>query len=131
MKPASGLVAEPAPKIPEKLRRAADAVYGPRIQGCGLTHAPVNEQGVVLLFGMLAEKLGFEIEMVRTGYPDCEAMRKGKDGKWRRVLIEFEFVSSRFNHDPAGCDLIVCWEDDSNKTQLEVLELKKHVGAGA
>ncbi|MBL8888191.1 MAG: hypothetical protein JNK16_16155 [Phycisphaerales bacterium] len=66
--------------------------------------------------------------MVRTGYPDCEAKRKGPDGKWRRVRIEFEFLSSRFNHDPAGCDLIVCWEDDANPTRLPVLALKNHVG---
>ncbi|MBX3389289.1 MAG: hypothetical protein KF691_07510 [Phycisphaeraceae bacterium] len=120
----------PAPsKPPIKPRPRTDELfYGDPIHCCDMAHAPVNEQGVVLLFGILAKKLGFRIEMVRTGYPDCEAKRKGKDGKWRRLRIEFEFVTSRFNHDPAGCDLIVCWEDDANPTNLEVLELKNHVG---
>lgn len=110
-----------------KAKKSAEIVYGDRIHGCGMAHAPVNEQGVVLLFGMLAGKLGFEIEMVRTGYPDCEAKRRGKDGKWRKVLIEFEFLSSRFDHPPRGCDLVVCWEDDNNVSGLEVLELKRFV----
>jgi len=104
-----------------------EMVYGDRLHNCGMAHAPVNEQGVVLLFGMLAKELNFEIEMVRTAYPDCEAKRQGKDGKWRKVLIEFEFATSRFDHDPEGCDLIVCWEDDRNTTGLEVLELKKYM----
>lgn len=108
--------------------RNNEMFYGDPIHCCDMAHAPVNEQGVVLLFGMLAKKLGFRIEMVRTGFPDCEAKRKGDDDKWRRVRIEFEFLSSRFNHDPAGCDLIVCWEDDANPTRLPVLALKNHVG---
>jgi len=108
--------------------RTNEPFYGDPIHCCDMAHAPVNEQGVVLLFGILAKKLKYRIEMVRTGYPDCEAKRQGPDGKWRRVRIEFEFLSSRFNHDPAGCDLIVCWEDDANPTNLEVLELKNHVG---
>ncbi|MBL8875398.1 MAG: hypothetical protein JNM86_06335 [Phycisphaerae bacterium] len=110
----------------EKTKR--EPVYGARLEGCDMVHAPTNEQGVVLLFGMLARKLGFLIEMVQTGYPDCEAKRMGADGKLRKVRIEFEFVSSRFDHNPDECDLIVCWEDDSNPTNLEVLELKNHVG---
>lgn len=110
----------------EKTKR--EPVYGARLEGCDMVHAPTNEQGVVLLFGMLARKLGFLIEMVQTGYPDCEAKRMGADGKLRKVRIEFEFLSSRFDHNPDECDLIVCWEDDSNPTNLEVLELKNHVG---
>lgn len=108
--------------------RTNEMFYGDPIHNCDMAHAPVNEQGVVLLFGMLAKKLGYRIEMVRTGYPDCEAKHKGLDKKWRRLRIEFEFVTSRFNHDPTGCDLIVCWEDDANPTHLPVLALKDHVG---
>lgn len=114
--------------LASKEKHKRETVYGVRLDGCDMLHAPTNEQGVVLLFGMLASKLGFLIEMVRTGYPDCEAKRMGTDGKLRKVRIEFEFLSSRFDHDPDECDLIVCWEDDSNPTDLEVLELKNHVG---
>jgi len=122
----NGIRINPKPNKPTP--RTNEPFYGDPIHCCEMAHAPVNEQGVVLLFGMLAKKLNFRIEMVRTGYPDCEAKRKGPDGKWRRLRIEFEFKTSRFNHDPAGCDLIVCWEDDANPTNLEVLELKNHVG---
>jgi len=102
-----------------------ESFFGDPITGYDLLHAPVNEQGVVMLFGMMAKKLGFQIEIVRTGYPDCEAKRKCDDGKWRRVRIEFEFATSRFHHNPAGCDLIVCWEDDAKGLGIEVLALKK------
>jgi len=107
------------------IRKKVESFFGEPLDGYAMSNAPTNEQGVVMLFGMMARELGFEIELVRTGYPDCEAKREGADGKWRRVRIEFEFVTSRFRHDPAGCDLIVCWEDDSKKKEVEVLELKK------
>lgn len=55
------------------------------------------------------------IEDIRAGYPDCTAI--GKSG--RRIEIEFEYESSRFNHpdDPAGklCDWVVCWIDNAKK----------------
>ncbi len=102
-------------------------LFGERIEGYELLHAPVNEQGVVVLFAMMAKKLGFLIELVRQGYPDCEAKRRGPDNKWRRVRIEFEYCTSRFNHDPAGCDLVVCWVNDSRKCPVDVLELKSEI----
>jgi hypothetical protein len=40
-----------------------------------LPREPVNEQGVVLLFGMLAKELGYMIEAAQMGFPDCEAKR--------------------------------------------------------
>ncbi|MBX3381314.1 MAG: hypothetical protein KF805_14560 [Phycisphaeraceae bacterium] len=110
------------------IRKAVESFFGEPLDGYAMSNAPTNEQGVVMLFGMMARELGFEIELVRTGFPDCEAKREGPDGKWRRVRIEFEFVTSRFDHDPAGCDLIVCWQDDSRSAAvgtLEILELKK------
>lgn len=92
----------------------------------GLQHAPVNEQGVVFLFGMVARELDYVVEVVRTGFPDCEAKhRVGKD-RWEKVRIEFEFQSRNFidhDHDLNGCDLIVCWENNWNNCPLEVLEL--------
>jgi len=47
--------------------------------GCGTK--PVNEQGVVLLFGMLAKELGYVIEAVQTGFPTA---RPSADcsGRW-------------------------------------------------
>ncbi len=92
-----------------------------------LLHAPVNEQGVVLLFGMVAGELGFAIDTVQPGFPDCDAKRRVGPARWESVRIEFEFRSRAFRehrHDVAGCDLIVCWEHDWPDCPIEVLELR-------
>jgi hypothetical protein len=103
--------------------------YGPFLNFRGLQHAPVNEQGVVFLFGMVCFELGFVVEAVRTSYPDCEAKRRvnRRRNEWERVRIEFEYCSSDFQnhgHDPNGCDVIVCWQHDWTECPLEVIELK-------
>ena len=102
------------------------STYGSFLNFRGLQHAPVNEQGVVFLFGMVCFELGFVVESIRTGYPDCEAKRRvsQKGDKWERVRIEFEYRSSNFDHDPNGCDLIVCWQHDWPECPLEVVELQ-------
>lgn len=102
--------------------------YGNPIDFRGLRHEPVNEQGVVFLFGMVARELGYHVEAVQTGYPDCEAKRQVDAGKWQRVRIEFEFESRNFRdhgHPPDGCDVIVCWRHNwpDCPPHLEVLEL--------
>jgi len=50
--------------------------YGNPIDFRGLRHEPVNEQGVVLLFGLVAKELGYIVEAVQSGFPDCEAKRQ-------------------------------------------------------
>jgi len=107
--------------------------YGQDIQFRGLRHAPVNENGVVFLFGMVAEELGFEVENVQSGFPDCEAKRRRSDGTFERVSIELEFKSSEFvrhGHDANQCDVLVCWEHDWEKCPraLQVIELKSLIG---
>lgn len=103
---------------------AEGRMFGDVLNYGAMLHEPVNEQGVVLLFGMMAGELGFLVESVRTGYPDCEGKRRVDGGKWERVRIEFEFRSGRFDHDVKGCDVIVCWEHDWKECPLEVIELK-------
>jgi hypothetical protein len=49
--------------------------YGEPMDFRGLRHAPINEQGVVYLFGMVSRELGFLIESVKAPYPDCEGKR--------------------------------------------------------
>jgi len=103
--------------------------YGSFLNFRGLQHAPINEQGVVFLFGMICFELGFIVEAVRSGFPDCEAKRRidRKKDHWERVRIEFEYRSSTFRehgHNPSKCDLIVCWEHDWEECPLEVIELK-------
>ncbi len=102
--------------------------YGNPIDFRGLRHEPVNEQGVVFLFGMLARELGYMVEAVQAGFPDCEAKRQIGVGTWQRVRIEFEFESRNFRdhgHPEDGCDLIVCWRHNWPECppHLEVVEL--------
>ena len=104
------------------------AIYGNPTNFRGLRYEPVNEQGVVLLFGMLAKDLGYLIEAVQKGFPDCEAMRQVAPERWQRVHIEFEFESKNFRdhgHPLTGCDVIVCWRHnwDDCPDHIEVLEL--------
>ena len=102
--------------------------YGNPIDFRNLRHEPVNEQGVVLLFGMLAEELGYMVETVQTGFPDCQAMRQIAPERWQRVKIEFEFESKNFRdhgHSLTDCDVIVCWQHNwaDCPKDIEVLEL--------
>jgi len=66
-----------------------DKMVGRLIKINGMAYAPTNEQGVVFLFGRLAERLGFTIEHIQTRFPDCTARREG--GK---CYIEFEYRAS-------------------------------------
>jgi hypothetical protein len=105
--------------------------YGPLIRSRVMVYAPTNEMGVICLFSSMAEELGFLILRIQTGFPDCEAMRIVEGGRLRPLSIEFEYESRNFlkhMHDPAGCDLIVCWEHNWPECPLEVIELKKEIG---
>jgi hypothetical protein len=122
----------PPNKVPPKKLRFAPLedrpTYGRPIDFRGLRHEPVNEQGVVLLFGMVAKELGYIVEAVQSGFPDCEAKRQIAPQRWQRVHIEFEFESRNFRdhgHPPSGCDVIVCWRHNWPQcpAQIEVLEL--------
>ena len=111
-------------------------IMGPPFDSSVLTNAPMNELGVVFLFGMLAAELGFQVESLRSAYPDCEARRQIQPGKWQRVRIEFEYESRNFaahGHDPAQCDIIVCWKHNwvSCPPHIEVIELSKIVARTA
>jgi hypothetical protein len=115
----------------EPLRRQAARLYGETLDLPHFRHAPTHEQGVVLLFGMLAERLGYIIERAGPGFPDCDAKRRLPGGDWQGVRLEFEMESRNFRihgHDAAACDLIVCWEHNWADCPLEVLELKSEIG---
>ena len=87
-------------------------MYGDPIDFRGLRHEPVNEQGVVFLFGMVAKDIGYLVEAIQGGFPDCEAKRQVSRGHWQTVQIEFEYASRNFiehGHDPEKCDVIICW----------------------
>jgi hypothetical protein len=118
-------------RLKAPLRKQAGRLYGETLDLPHFRHAPTHEQGVVLLFGMLARELGFIVERAGPGFPDCDAKRRLQGGGWQGVRIEFEMESRNFRvhgHDAAACDLIVCWEHNWADCPLEVLELKSEVG---
>jgi hypothetical protein len=87
-------------------------LLGPPLDLPGFVYEPANEMGVILLFGMLALRLGFIIESAQLGYPDCQAKLEVEPGRWQHVRIEFEYESRHFRahrHDALLCDIIVCW----------------------
>lgn len=118
-----------------------EPVYGETILGTTLPGAdgielplllaPTNEQGVVLLFGAMARKLGFVVLRIQTEYPDCEALREMEPGRWQRTPIEFELESKNFllhGHALEKCKVIVCWEHNWKECPVEVVELKRAIG---
>jgi hypothetical protein len=109
-------------------------IMGPPFSLPGMANEPVNEMGVVFLFGMVAHRLGFSVESLQPGFPDCEAKREVEPGRWQRLRIEFEYESRKFRehgHDAAQCDLIVCWKHNWPRCppSLEVLELSALMGS--
>jgi hypothetical protein len=107
-------------------------IYGMPLKMPVLRNAPTSEGAVMVLFGALAERLGFAVEKVQTAFPDCEALREVAPGKWQRVWIEFELYSRNYlehKHGGKVCDIIVCWEHNWPECPegIEVIELSKVV----
>jgi predicted RNA-binding protein len=117
---------------PRQPKRGLKQEYGAPLEFKGLRHAPLNEQGVVYVFALVARDLGFTVEAIGTAFPDCEAKRQmdRKGERWQRVRIEFEYFSSDFRrhgHAQEGCDIIVCWKDDWPECPLEVIQLSEEI----
>ena len=127
--PQAPLVEEPAvdrPCAAPTKRR----VFGPPLNFRELRHEPINESGVIYLFGMVAGELGFLVESIAAGFPDCDAKRTTRGGFYERVKIEFEYRASNFRlhgHDASQCDLVVCWENDWPACPIDVLELRQEI----
>ena len=107
-------------------------VYGEALGHSGFRHAPTNEAGVMILFGVMSAELGFAIEAVHAAFPDAEVKRRRESARntWERLRVEFEFESRNFHHhghDPAACDLIICWSHNWPDCPLPVLELKREL----
>lgn len=107
-------------------------LYGEPIDFRGLRHAPINEQGVVYLFGMVSRELGFYVEAIQQGFPDCEGKYLFDKNKnlWAKARIEFEYRATSFQehgHDINQCDFIVCWINDWPECPITVIDLKKEI----
>lgn len=74
-------------------------------------YEPTNEMGVVFMFGQVIGDLAYKMAYMDDAYPDCVVL--SPTGKL--VRVELEYRSSAFifhKHDPALCDLVVCWLKD-------------------
>jgi hypothetical protein len=116
-------------KFPSKPKE--ELVIGEPLDFEGLTNAPMEENGVIFLFGKLHERMGIRIKAIRKGFPDATGEVWIKGRLYPRT-IEFEFHSSDFKrhgHDASKCDIIVCWEHDWNDCpeHLFVVELKSEL----
>jgi hypothetical protein len=128
-----GMEMSPSPECEQKKPRVMTdrPVYGPLIRPYPMIHGPINENGVLYLFGTVSERLGFVVTLIQGAFPDCYAMRLVDVDRWQPVRIEFEYGSRNFLrhlHDPSGCDIIVCWKHNWPECPLEVIELSKIVG---
>ncbi|MCX5638656.1 MAG: hypothetical protein NTX52_13350 [Planctomycetota bacterium] len=111
------------------MEKSDKSLVGDLINFRGLVYSPLNENGVVFLFGKVAEDLNMYVEEIKPGFPDCIARRFTGKG-WERIRVEFEYTSSNFKqhgHDPNDCDTIICWEHDWNNCPIEVIELKDRI----
>jgi hypothetical protein len=70
---------------------AKKSIVGDLINFRGLVYSPMNENGVIFLFGKVVEDLNMYIEEIKPGYPDCVGRRFTGKG-WEEVSIEFEFI---------------------------------------
>lgn len=106
---------------------SAGPVYGMPLITSPLAFGPMNEAGVLFLFGMLAERLGFIVTHVQTAFPDLQALVRVDENSCQMVKIEAEYESKNFRehmHSAKDCDLIVCWIHNWPDCPLEVIELR-------
>lgn len=113
------------------LKPKEEVAIGEPLDFEGLTNAPMEENGVIFLFGKLHDRMGIRIKAIRKGFPDAVGEVWIKDRLYPRT-IEFEFRSSDFKrhgHNPDKCDIIVCWEHDWNDCprHLFIIELKSEL----
>src|SRR5262249_4144959 len=110
-------------------RRPDRPIYGRPMFGT-FSFAPINEQGVLFIFGAVAHELGFFISRVQTEFPDVEALREVGPNQCQKTHWELEYESRNFlmhMHPLDGCDGIICWIHNWPECTLEVIELKSVV----
>lgn len=84
---------------------------------------PTNEAETIELYKLVQGWLGWRIVHLQTAFPD--AIIENRNGA--QLVAEFEYRASNFRnhrHDPAGCDLIICWRHDWSSAHLPVWALE-------
>jgi len=106
-----------------------DMCVGKPLNFRGLVYEPLNENGVVFLFALVARDLGFYVEGIREAFPDAFGKRK-ENHRLHPVEIEFKFKSSGYKKYFAKgrlCDVIICWQHDWKECPIEVIELRSKI----
>lgn len=83
---------------------------------------PTNEQETIELFKLAHDWHGWAIAHLQTAFPDAVI----ENAAGARLVVEFEHRARGFQahgHDPAGCDLIVCWVNNWPDAPLPVWAL--------
>ena len=78
-------------------------------------YEPRNESGVVFMLGQVIGQLRYKMAYMDGSYPDCVMVSPSGT----LVRAELEYRSSNFimhRHDPALCDLVICWLNDRELT---------------
>jgi len=84
---------------------------------------PQNEEETIALFKLVQYQLGWRIAHLQTRFPD--AVIENESGQ--QLVVEFEYLSRNFKdheHDPNGCDLIICWKDNWKNPPVPVWALR-------
>lgn len=107
---------------------SADALVTKALNSLGIKKVPDYENEVLALFSKLHNELGFPVLVeVQPLFPDVIA--ENREGKEKS--IELEVWASNFDHDPKGCDYLVCWDNDlgseSPKDFPEIISIKTHL----
>lgn len=97
------------------------------LNALGLLFEPKSHDEVIFLFSKLHIELNFPyITKIQRDYPDIFVLDDNREIK----KIEIETYASQFNHDPNGCDYIVCWENDLDEVMddwPEIIQLKDFI----
>jgi hypothetical protein len=112
---------------PAKPQRAKN--LGKQMDFRGLRHEPINREGVMFIFGMIATELGFVITSISDDFPAAEGRRcvDIATDNWEEVELDFYFLSSDLKKtitSDSEFDIVICWKHDWPDCPLEVLELK-------
>jgi hypothetical protein len=104
---------------------SADLIALKVLNKIGMKNIPSYENDIVALFSKMHGDLGFPVIVeVQPLFPDVIA----EDSQGNQKRIELELLASNFDHDPKGCDFIVCWENDlgeeASKNLPKIISLK-------
>jgi hypothetical protein len=93
----------------------------------GLLFHPRNHEEIMYIFSVIHRQIGFPyILAMGVPYPDITAI----NDKGETKRIEIELFASQFDHDPKGCDYIICWENDLEEKPAnypEIIALKDYM----